>query len=113
MVGEWTYIRTGAHDYGIVSDVRRRGEKITRLINVYDQKGTQSGERQAQKANGQRDIRQGGTVLAGDSNCNSTRLDLGCQVQRTVAFWHDVSNENGLEIGNDGRARHYWTLEDH
>jgi len=24
-----------------------------------------------------------------------------------------VIDENGLEIGNDGRSTHYWTSEDH
>ena len=28
---------------------------------------------------------------------------------RDVTFWEDVNDENGLEIGNDGRATHHWT----
>ena len=28
-------------------------------------------------------------------------------------FWKDVIDENGLEIGNDGRATHHWTRGGH
>jgi len=34
-------------------------------------------------------------------------------VQRDATFWEDVIDENGLEIGNDGRAPHDWTREGH
>jgi len=33
----------GANDDVIVTNVRRRGEKITRILNIYDQSDTQSG----------------------------------------------------------------------
>jgi hypothetical protein len=64
VVDERTDLSRGAHDDVMVTDVRRRGEKITRIVNVYDQRDTQSGKRQAQKVNWQSVIRQGGTVLA-------------------------------------------------
>jgi len=34
----------GANDDVIVTDVRRSGEKITRIVNIYDQRDTPSGE---------------------------------------------------------------------
>jgi len=34
-------------------------------------------------------------------------------VQRNATFWEDVIDENGLEIGNDGRPTHHWTREGH
>jgi len=34
-------------------------------------------------------------------------------VQRDAAFWEDVIDENGLEIGKDGEATHHWTREGH
>jgi hypothetical protein len=34
-------------------------------------------------------------------------------VQRDAAFWEDLIDENGLEIGNDGEATHHWTREGH
>jgi hypothetical protein len=34
-------------------------------------------------------------------------------VQRNATFWEDVIDENGLEIGNDGRVTHHWTREGH
>jgi hypothetical protein len=64
VVDERTDLSRGANDDVIATDVRRRGEKITRIVNVYDQRDGQSGERPAQKLNWQRVIRQGGTVLA-------------------------------------------------
>ena len=74
---------------------------------------TQSGERLARKLNGQRVIQQGGTGCAGDFNTHSTRWDPRCHVQWDATFWEDVIGENGLEIGNDGRATHHWTRESH
>ena len=47
MVYERTDIGRGANDTVIAMDVRRIGETITRMINVYDQRDTQSGERPA------------------------------------------------------------------
>jgi len=73
----------------------------------------QSGERPAQKLNWQRLIRQGGTVLAGDFTAHSTQWDPRCQVQQNGKFLENVIDENGLEIGNDGRATHQWTREGH
>jgi hypothetical protein len=34
-------------------------------------------------------------------------------VQRDAAFWEDVIDENGLEIGNDDEATQRWTREGH
>jgi len=113
VVDERTDLSRGAHDDVIVTDVRRRGEKITRIVNVYDQRDTQSGERQAQKVNWQSVVRQGGTVLAGNFNAHSSRWDPRCRAQRNASFWEGVIDENGLKIGNDGRSTHYWTREDH
>jgi len=112
VVDERMDLSRGAQDDVIVTDVRRRGEKRTRIVNVYDQRDTQSGERQAQKLNWQSVIRQGGTVLVGDFNAHSSQWDPRCRTQRNAAFWEEVIDENGLEIGNDGRSTHYWTRED-
>jgi hypothetical protein len=32
-------------------------------------------------------------------------------VPLNATFWEDVTDENGLEIGNHGRATHHWTRE--
>jgi len=71
VVDERTDLSRGANDNVIVTDVTRRGEKIPRIVNVYDQRDTLSGQRQAQKVNWQSVIGQGGTVLLGDSNAHS------------------------------------------
>jgi len=114
VVDERTDLSRGAKDNVIATDIRRRGERITRIINVYDQSNTLSGERPGRKPNRQRDMRQGSTVLTGDYNAHSTRWDPRCQVQRDVAFWEGLIDEYGLEIGNeDGAATHHRTREGH
>jgi hypothetical protein len=47
VVDEWKDIRRGANNKVIVTEDRRRGEKITEIVNVYNQKDMQSGERPA------------------------------------------------------------------
>ena len=112
VVDELTDPSRGDNDDVIATDVRRRGEKITRIVNIYDQTHARSGERSARKLDRQRVIPQGGTVLAGDFNAHSKRWDPRCQVQRDATFWEGEINENGLEIGNHGRPTHHWTRED-
>jgi len=46
VVDERTDLGRGANNDVIVTDVRRRGETITKVVNVYDQKDTQSGDRE-------------------------------------------------------------------
>lgn len=65
MVDELTDLGRGANINVKVTDVRRRGEKIMRIVNVYDQRDTQLGERQSQKVELQSVIWQGRTVLEG------------------------------------------------
>jgi len=73
VVDERTDLSRGANEDGIANDVRRRGERVTRIVNVYDQKNTHSGERPARKLDWRRIIRQESTVLAGDFNAHSIR----------------------------------------
>jgi hypothetical protein len=113
VVDERTDLSRGVNEDVIVTDLRRRGERITRTVNVYDQKNTHSGERPARKLDWRRVIRLGITVLAGDFNTHSIPWDPRCQVQRDAAFWEDVIGENGLEIGNDGEATLHWTRDGH
>jgi len=46
----------GANEDVIANNVTRREERITRIVNVYDQKNTHLGERPARKLNWQRVI---------------------------------------------------------
>jgi hypothetical protein len=75
VVDERTDLSRGTNDDVVATDVKRRGEKITRIVNIYHQNDARSGERErpARKLNWQRVIRQGGTVLAGDFNAHSKR----------------------------------------
>jgi hypothetical protein len=66
-----TDLTRGAKEDVIATDVRRRGERITRNVNVYDQKNTHSGERPPRKLDWRRVIRHGSTVVAGDFNAHS------------------------------------------
>jgi len=103
----------GANEGVIATDVRRRGEKLKRNVNVYDQNDARSGQRErpALKLNLLRVIQLGGTVLTGDFNTHSKHWDPRCQVNQNAAFWEDVIDENGLEIGNDDRSTHHWARE--
>jgi hypothetical protein len=40
VVDEWTYLSRGANQDGIAPEDRRRGERITRMVNHYNQKNT-------------------------------------------------------------------------
>jgi len=111
VVDERTDLGRGANEDVIATGVRRRGERITRIVKVYNQTNTQSGERPARKLDWWRVIQQGSTGLAADSNAHSIRWDPRCQVQRDAAFWEDVIDKKGLEIGNDGESTHHWTRE--
>jgi len=59
---------TYAGHYIIVVDITRRGEQMIRIVNIYDQRARETGERPAGRLNWQSINRQGGggTVLAGD-----------------------------------------------
>jgi hypothetical protein len=80
VVDERTDLSRGANEVVIATDIRRSGERITRIVNVYDQKNTHSGERPARMLDWRRVIRQGSTVLAGDFNAHSIQWDPRCQV---------------------------------
>jgi hypothetical protein len=123
----WTAIRRGrgllidestdstrdANEDVIATVVRRRRERIMRIVNIDNQRNTQSGGRPGSKLSWQRVIWQCCTVLAGDFITHSIRWDPRFQVQQDAAFWEDVVDKNGLEVGNNGEATHHWTREGH
>jgi len=49
VVDERTNLSSGANEDVFATDVRRIGERITTIVNVYEQKDTHSGERLARK----------------------------------------------------------------
>jgi len=107
---ERTDLSRGANNDVMVTDVKRRAEKMTRIINLYDQRDEQSTERRARMLNWQRAIRQGGgTIIAGDMNAHSRRWNLRCRVQCIATFWEEIIDEYGIEIGNDDDlSTHHW-----
>jgi len=108
---ERTYVSRGAKDDVIVTDVKRTGEKTTRIINVYDQRAMQMGHIPARTLNWQTVIRQGGTVLAGHFNAHSQRWDPQCTQQKDATYWEEIIDEYGHEIGNDDRPTHHWVRD--
>jgi len=71
---ERTDLSRGANDNVMVTDVKTRGERMTRIINLYDQRHVQTGVRWARKLTWHRAIRQGGgTILVRDMNAHSRR----------------------------------------
>ena len=68
---ERTELSRSANEDVIASDVRRRGESITRIVNVYDEKNAYSGVRLTRKLNWQKVIQPGSIVVAEDSNAHS------------------------------------------
>jgi hypothetical protein len=107
---ERTDLSRGSNDDVMVTDIKRRGEKMTRIINVYDQRVEQTGERRARKLNWHRAIRQGGsTIIAGGMKTHRQRWDPRCREQRDATLWEEIIDEHGLEIGNDDdRHTHHW-----
>jgi len=91
---ERTNLGTGANKDVIATDVWRRREMITRIVNVYEQKNTHSGERLAGKLNWQRVFLLGCTVLAGVCIAHTIRWDPRCQVLWNAVFWEDLIDEN-------------------
>jgi hypothetical protein len=106
---EQTDLSRGANDDVMVTNVKRRGEKMARIINVYDQRDVQTAKRRARKLNWPRAIRQGGgTIIAGNMNAPSQRWDPRRKEQHAVTFWEEIIDEYGQEIGNDDRPTHHW-----
>jgi hypothetical protein len=107
---ERTDLSRGANDDVIVTDVKRRGEKMTRVINIYDQRDVRTMERQARKINWSRIIRQrgGGTILVGKFNPHSCRWDPRCMEQQDAIFWEEIIDEHRLEIRNHDQPTHHW-----
>ena len=83
VVDERMDLSKGANNDVTVTNLRRRGEKLTRIVNIHDQEDMQSGGRLAQRLSLQGVIRQGGMVLAGDFNTHSSRWDQGAKCSRT------------------------------
>jgi len=84
---------------------------MIRIVNIYDQRTREAGDRPARRLSWQKIIRQGGggTVLAGDFNAHSQPWDPRCIERRDAAYWEDIINEHGLVIGNDDQPTYHWT----
>jgi hypothetical protein len=100
-----------AGDDPIVVNVKRRREKMTRIINIYDQRAREPRERPARRLSWEKIFKQGraGTVLAGDFNAPCHRWDPRFTERRDAAYWEDIPEEHGLVIGNNDRRTHPWT----
>ena len=71
---EWTDLSSGVNDDVMLTDGNRRGEQMKRIMNVYDQRDVQTGERWVWKLNWNRAIPQGGgTIIASVMKSDSRR----------------------------------------
>jgi hypothetical protein len=114
VVDERADLRRGVNNNVIATDIRRREGRIAKIVYVYDQSNTQLGDRPARKLNWPRVVWHTHTVLTGDFDAHSIPRDPRCRLQRDQALWEDVSDENGLEIGNNDReVTHHSTREGH
>jgi hypothetical protein len=57
---ERTDLSMNAGDNVIVVDIKRRGENMIWIVNIYDEKARETGERPARRLDWQKVIRQGG-----------------------------------------------------
>ena len=98
----------------IVVEIETREETMAQIVNIYDQREGETGERPARRLNWQRIIRQEGgeTVLAGDFNAHSQCWAPRCTERRDATCWEQMIDEHGLVIGNDDQPTHYWTRHD-
>ena len=102
---EWTDLSRGANDNVMGTAVKTKRDRMSRIINVYDRRDLQTGERWARKLNWHTAIRQGGgTIIAGDMTAPSRRWDTRCRQKGNATSWEEMIAEYGLEIGNDDRA---------
>jgi hypothetical protein len=99
----------GTNNVVMVTDVKKTAEKMTRIINVYDQRDVQTGERRVKKINWHRAIRQeAGTIIAGNINAHSPRRVPRCRGQRNAKFWEEIIDVYGLEIGTGDWPTYDW-----
>jgi endonuclease/exonuclease/phosphatase family metal-dependent hydrolase len=94
----------------IVVDITKRREKMIRIVNIYDQKARETGERPVRSLDWQKVIRQGGggTVLAGDFNAHRQRWAPRCTERTEATYWEPITDEHRMVIGNDDRPTQYW-----
>jgi len=95
------FSKNAVSDVNVV-DIERRGDKMTRIVNTYDQRDGEISWRPARRLDWQRIIRQGGggTVLAGDVNAHSQHWDPRCTGRRDCTYWEEIIDEHGLVIAN-------------
>jgi len=97
-----------------VVDINTRGQKMTWIVNVYDKREGETGERSARRLNWHRILLQGGCrmVLAGDFNTHRQCCNRRCTERRAATYWELIIDEHWLDIGNNDRHAHYWTSHD-
>jgi len=75
-----TELGKNAGNDSIVVDINTLAENIIMIINIFNQRATETGERAGRRQNGQQIIRQGGggMLLAGDYDTHSYYSDPRC-----------------------------------
>jgi hypothetical protein len=106
-----TDLTRGANDNVTVIDVRRRVEKITRIVCSYDHRDGQFGDRQAHGEHCQGVIRLTGTIPICVFNVYSRLLDLKCCVQLNAAIWVELIHRKFEMMAGLRTIGHERTLE--
>lgn len=98
----------------ILVGIERSEDTTTWIVNIYEQREGETGERPARRLNCQRIIRQGGgvIVLAGYFHTHSQSWDQRCTEWRHATYWEEIIDKHRLVIGNDDWPTHYWTRQD-
>jgi len=101
-----TDLSRGARNDVILTDVKRKVEQMTRIINMYDQRDMQTGKRHRMKNNWHNSIQGGGsTILTSDINAYSHIWHPRCRKKCHVALYDDIIDDDGLEIGNISKPK--------
>jgi hypothetical protein len=94
----------------IVVDIERQGEMMPRIVNIYDQREGDTGQRPARRPNWHRIMRQWGcaTVLMEHFNAHSQRWYSRSTERRDPTYWEEIIEEHTLVIGNNDQPTNYW-----
>jgi len=113
-INKRTELSQNARGDVIVVDIKNRGEKITRIVNIYEEREGESGERPAGRLNWQTIIRQEGGGLApeGDFSAQSQLWDPGSTERKDATYRENTSEEHRLVTGNYDWPTNHWMRHD-
>lgn len=93
-------------------EINRSSKRLIRIVNIYNQRGWETGERPAEKLYWQKMIWQegGSMVPTAEINVRSKCWYPRCTELREVTYRDEIVDEHRLVIGNHDRSTNYWML---